>query len=76
MGPAVDPDMEMDEWLKMQDPSWGVYAAKLKEEMGIDCVEDLKEVETLNELRCCDMREEDLARLWERIEAVKRKLPS
>ena len=71
----VDPDMEMGMWLKMQDPSWGVYADNFNEEMGMDCVEDLKMVETLNELRCCDVREEDLARLWERIEAVKRKLP-
>jgi hypothetical protein len=77
MGPAVDPDMEMGEWLKMQDPSWGVYAAKLKEEMEMDKVGDLEDFDAeMEDLKLCGVSEVDATKLLERIEAVKTKLPS
>ena len=73
----VDPEMEMGEWLKMQDPSWGVYAAKLKEEMEMDKVGDLEDFDAeMEDLKLCGVSEVDATKLLERIEAVKTKLPS
>ena len=77
MGLEVDPYMEMGEWLKMQDPSWGVYAAKLNEEMGIDCVGDLEDFDAdVEDLKLCGVTEVGATKLLKRIEAVKTKLPS
>ena len=77
MGPAVDPDMEIDEWLKLQDPSWGVYAPNLKEETGIESVGDLEDfAEDAMDLRRMGVNEADANKLLERIEAVKTQLPS